>query len=112
LTLTTWSPHIALDDNIRILLATDNHIGYNERDPIRGQDSINTFREILQLAVKHDVSPRHSFHPCSSVLPRLILYSLPETYSMKTNPQETACIAPLHYSVNIPWVTSQSRLNS
>jgi hypothetical protein len=38
------------------MLATDNHIGYLERDPIRGQDSINTFREILQLAVKHDVS--------------------------------------------------------
>ena len=37
------------------MLATDNHIGYLERDPIRGQDSINTFREILQLAVKHDV---------------------------------------------------------
>ncbi|CAL1709553.1 unnamed protein product [Somion occarium] len=43
------------EDTFRILLATDNHIGYNERDPIRGQDSINTFREILQLAVKHDV---------------------------------------------------------
>ena len=41
---------------IRIMLATDNHIGYLERDPVRGQDSINTFREILQLAVKHDVS--------------------------------------------------------
>lgn len=41
---------------IRILLATDNHIGYLERDPIRGQDSINTFKEVLQLAVKHDVS--------------------------------------------------------
>jgi len=38
------------------MLATDNHIGYMERDPIRGQDSINTFREILQLAVKYDVS--------------------------------------------------------
>lgn len=37
------------------MLATDNHIGYLERDPIRGQDSINTFKEILQLAVKHDV---------------------------------------------------------
>lgn len=37
------------------MLATDNHIGYMERDPVRGQDSINTFREILQLAVKHDV---------------------------------------------------------
>lgn len=37
------------------MVATDNHIGYLERDPIRGQDSINTFKEILQLAVKHDV---------------------------------------------------------
>ncbi|KAH0578542.1 meiotic recombination [Termitomyces sp. 'cryptogamus'] len=45
----------SVDDTIRILLATDNHIGCNERDPIRGQDSINTFKEILQLAVKHDV---------------------------------------------------------
>ncbi|ETW77246.1 hypothetical protein HETIRDRAFT_327725 [Heterobasidion irregulare TC 32-1] len=44
-----------LDDTIRIMLATDNHIGYLERDPIRGQDSINTFKEILQLAVKNDV---------------------------------------------------------
>ena len=44
------------DNTIRILLATDNHIGYLERDPIRGQDSINTFKEILQLAVKHNVS--------------------------------------------------------
>ncbi|KAG8741832.1 meiotic recombination [Ceratobasidium sp. 414] len=37
------------------MLATDNHIGYNERDPIRGQDAINTFKEVLELARKHDV---------------------------------------------------------
>ena len=43
------------DDTIKILLATDNHIGYLERDPIRGQDSIEAFKEVLQLAVKHDV---------------------------------------------------------
>ncbi|KAH7101215.1 DNA repair exonuclease [Auriculariales sp. MPI-PUGE-AT-0066] len=43
------------EDTFKILLATDNHIGYNERDPIRGQDSINTFEEILQIAVAHDV---------------------------------------------------------
>ncbi|KAF8504193.1 Metallo-dependent phosphatase-like protein [Hysterangium stoloniferum] len=42
-------------DTIKIMLATDNHIGYLERDPIRGQDAINTFEEILQLAIKHDV---------------------------------------------------------
>lgn len=47
--------YLVPEDTIRILLATDNHVGYLERDPIRGQDSINTFREILQLAVKNDV---------------------------------------------------------
>lgn len=26
-----------------------------EKDPVRGLDSINTFREILQLAQKHEV---------------------------------------------------------
>ncbi|KAH9937834.1 DNA repair exonuclease [Epithele typhae] len=43
------------EDTIKIMLATDNHIGYMERDPIRGQDSINAFKEVLQLAVKHEV---------------------------------------------------------
>lgn len=43
------------EDTIKIMLATDNHIGYLERDPIRGRDSFNTFEEILQLAKKHDV---------------------------------------------------------
>ncbi|KAG8902357.1 meiotic recombination [Tulasnella sp. 403] len=43
------------DDIIKVMLATDNHIGYLERDPIRGQDAINTFKEILELAVKYDV---------------------------------------------------------
>ncbi|WWC95289.1 DNA repair protein (mre11) [Kwoniella sp. B9012] len=38
------------DNCFRILLATDNHIGYAEKDPIRGQDAINTFREILEIA--------------------------------------------------------------
>ncbi|KAG7579944.1 hypothetical protein FFLO_00152 [Filobasidium floriforme] len=39
----------------RILIATDNHVGYNERDPIRGQDSMNTFREILEIAKERKV---------------------------------------------------------
>ena len=38
------------------MLATDNHIGYLERDPVRSHDAINTFEEILQLAVKNDAS--------------------------------------------------------
>jgi double-strand break repair protein MRE11 len=54
--LTRFARGIVVDDTIRIMLATDNHIGYAERDPIRGQDSINAFKEVLQLAVKYDVS--------------------------------------------------------
>ncbi|WWC93090.1 DNA repair protein (mre11) [Kwoniella dendrophila CBS 6074] len=38
------------DNCFRIMLATDNHIGYAEKDPIRGQDAINTFKEILEIA--------------------------------------------------------------
>lgn len=47
--------YLGPDDIVKIMLATDNHIGFLERDPIRGQDAVNTFEEILQLAVKYDV---------------------------------------------------------
>ncbi|TDZ39577.1 Double-strand break repair protein mus-23 [Colletotrichum spinosum] len=42
-------------DTIRILVATDNHVGYEERDPIRKDDSWKTFDEILNLAKSEDV---------------------------------------------------------
>ncbi|KAK2752884.1 meiotic recombination [Arachnomyces sp. PD_36] len=42
-------------DTIRILVSTDNHVGYNERDPIRGDDSWKSFHEVMCLATKHDV---------------------------------------------------------
>ena len=37
-------------DEVRFLLASDTHIGFMERDPVRGSDSINTFEEILTIA--------------------------------------------------------------
>lgn len=45
------------DENniIKILVCTDCHIGYAERDPVRGNDSINTFKEILDIATYHEV---------------------------------------------------------
>lgn len=42
-------------DIVRILIATDNHVGYMEKDPVRGKDSINTFREILRIGKERDV---------------------------------------------------------
>jgi len=42
-------------DTIRILVATDSHVGYNERDPIRGDDSWQSFHEVMCLAKERDV---------------------------------------------------------
>jgi double-strand break repair protein MRE11 len=42
-------------DTIRILLTTDNHVGYNESDPVRGDDAWRTFEEIMDLAKEQDV---------------------------------------------------------
>ncbi|ESO84026.1 hypothetical protein LOTGIDRAFT_108504 [Lottia gigantea] len=44
------------DENmLKILLATDIHLGYMEKDPIRGNDSLVSFEEILEIAKKKDV---------------------------------------------------------
>ncbi|KAB8342826.1 hypothetical protein FH972_022424 [Carpinus fangiana] len=45
----------ASPDTIRILISTDNHVGYNERDPVRGDDSWKTFHEVMCLAKERDV---------------------------------------------------------
>ena len=42
-------------DTIRVLVATDNHVGAHERDPVRHEDSWTTFDEILNLAREKEV---------------------------------------------------------
>lgn len=41
-------------DLLRILISTDNHLGYLERDPIRGMDSFAAFEEVLLQARRKD----------------------------------------------------------
>ena len=43
------------ENTMKILIATDCHIGYMEKDAIRGNDSLNTFEEVLEIAQKNDV---------------------------------------------------------
>ena len=43
------------DDTLSVLIASDTHLGYNEKDPIRGDDSFNTFDEIFRIAVEKKV---------------------------------------------------------
>ncbi|CDO93034.1 unnamed protein product [Kluyveromyces dobzhanskii CBS 2104] len=42
-------------DTIRILITTDNHVGYNENDAITGDDSWKTFNEIMLIAKDYHV---------------------------------------------------------
>ncbi|OJD22521.1 DNA repair protein (mre11) [Blastomyces percursus] len=48
-------PSLTAADTIRILVSTDNHVGYNERDPVRGDDSWRSFHEVMCLAKERDV---------------------------------------------------------
>ncbi|KAL2009389.1 hypothetical protein VTN00DRAFT_7583 [Thermoascus crustaceus] len=48
-------PALTEADTIRILVSTDNHVGYNERDPVRGDDSWKSFHEVMCLAKERDV---------------------------------------------------------
>uniref|UniRef100_A0A673AXS8 Double-strand break repair protein n=1 Tax=Sphaeramia orbicularis TaxID=375764 RepID=A0A673AXS8_9TELE len=43
------------EDTFKILIATDVHLGYLEKDAIRGSDSYNTLEEILKYAKSHQV---------------------------------------------------------
>ncbi|KAI8377689.1 Metallo-dependent phosphatase-like protein [Radiomyces spectabilis] len=43
------------ENTMKILVATDNHVGYLEDDPVRGQDSFRAFEEVLQMAQRHEV---------------------------------------------------------
>jgi double-strand break repair protein MRE11 len=48
-------PALSAADTIRVLVATDNHVGYNERDPVRGDDSWKSFHEVMCIAKDRDV---------------------------------------------------------
>ncbi len=45
------------EDNslFRIMIATDNHLGYLEHDQIRGDDSFVAFEEILKVSKSENV---------------------------------------------------------
>ena len=40
-------------DTLRIMVSTDNHLGYAERDNVRGMDSFSAFEEVLYLSLIH-----------------------------------------------------------
>ena len=45
----------AARDTFEIMISTDNHLGYLEKDPVRGEDSFRAFEETLRLAHERKV---------------------------------------------------------
>eukprot|EP01039_Chlorochromonas_danica_P003315 gene3315-3636_t len=43
------------DDVVRFMVSTDNHLGFAERDPVRGLDSFAAFEEVLLVAKQKKV---------------------------------------------------------
>ncbi|XP_038673895.1 double-strand break repair protein MRE11 isoform X1 [Scyliorhinus canicula] len=103
------------EDTFKILIATDIHLGYLEKDAIRGNDTLVTFDEILRCAQEnevdfillggdlfHDNKPsRKTLHTCMELLRK---------YCMGDNPIQFEILSD--QSVNFgfskfPWVNYQ-----
>jgi hypothetical protein len=55
---TAVSPTMAAQEDpdlLRILIATDNHLGVHEKDQVRKDDAFITFREIFEIAKQQNV---------------------------------------------------------
>ncbi|XP_041919436.1 double-strand break repair protein MRE11 isoform X3 [Alosa sapidissima] len=84
------------DDTFKILLATDIHLGYLEKDAIRGEDTFNTFNEIMSYAKQHQVDfvllggdlfhenkpSRKSLHCCMETLRRYCMGDQPISFQI------------------------------
>ncbi|XP_061847418.1 double-strand break repair protein MRE11 isoform X2 [Colius striatus] len=103
------------EDTFKILIATDIHLGYLEKDPVRGNDTFVTFNEILDHAQKnevdfillggdlfHDNKPsRKTVHSCLESLRRHCMGDRPVQFEILSDQ------AVNFHSSKFPWVNYQ-----
>ena len=89
------------EDTLRILLATDIHLGYAEKHPIKKDDSFTTFEEILQIAREkkvdmlllggdlfHDNKPsRNAEMKCIELLRNHVMGDSPVSLELLSDPE-------------------------
>ena len=89
-------------DVMRILVTTDNHIGFSEKDGIRSQDSFTSFDEVLRIArdekvdfvlnggdLFHDNKPsRRTMYKTVELLRRYCLNDSPVEVEVVSDPAE------------------------
>lgn len=102
-------------DTFRILVATDIHLGYLEKDAARGNDTFVTFDEILQLAKKNEVDlillggdlfhenkpSRKTLHTCLELLRKYCMGDRPVQFEILSDQSVN-----FGYS-KFPWVNYQ-----
>ncbi|KAM5181167.1 double-strand break repair protein MRE11 [Mantella aurantiaca] len=103
------------DDTFKILVATDIHLGYMEKDAVRGNDTFVTFDEILRLAkdnevdflllggdLFHDNKPsRKTLHTCMELLRKYCMGDRPVQFEVLSDQSVN-----FSYS-KFPWVNYQ-----
>ena len=119
---TRGMPRFSVDNNtMRVLISTDNHLGYAERDPVRGNDSFAAFEEIMYLAQKfsvdmvliagdlfHENRPtRHTMHKTMEIMRRYCMGPNPVKIRMLSEPAKnfrsgTVNYLDPNYSVHLP----------
>ncbi|XP_009333126.1 PREDICTED: double-strand break repair protein MRE11A isoform X2 [Pygoscelis adeliae] len=103
------------EDTFKILIATDIHLGYLEKDPVRGNDTFVTLNEILGHAQKNEVDfillggdlfhenkpSRKTVHSCLESLRKYCMGDRPVQFEILSDQAVN-----FHYS-KFPWVNYQ-----
>lgn len=103
------------EDTLKILIATDVHLGYLEKDAIRGGDSYNTFKEILEYAkdcqvdfillggdLFHENKPsRRCLHTCITMLRQYCMGDTPIQFNILSDQTVN------FNTTKFPWVNYQ-----
>ncbi|XP_028817457.1 double-strand break repair protein MRE11 isoform X2 [Denticeps clupeoides] len=103
------------EDTFKILIATDIHLGYMEKDAVRGNDTFNTFQEIMKCAKEKEVDfvllggdlfhenkpTRKALHSCIEVIRQHCMGNKPVTFQILSDQ------AVNFSNSKFPWVNYQ-----
>ena len=94
--------------SFRIMIASDNHLGYLENDQIRGDDSFNTFEEILKVSRSEGVDFLlmggdlfHHHNPSKKTIIRTSNILQKYVYGQKEHKYEVYCYEPNFKNENL-----------
>lgn len=103
------------EDTFNILISTDIHLGYLEKDAIRGSDTYNTLNEILECAKKNQVDfillggdlfhenkpSRRCLHSCTTMMRKYCMGDTPVQFNILSDQTVN------FNTTQFPWVNYQ-----